>query len=91
MKYLAQITCSLLFISIVIKSFFTKVNAVDAIILLSVTSIYAMYEFFMDKKDKQDFEEYKKITDKNFEALKQDIQNNRDYISKLTASQSLRR
>lgn len=91
MKYPAQIVCSILFISIVTKSFFTKVNAVDAIILIAVTCVYSMYEFFMDKRDKKELEEYKKETTKNFETLRQDIQNNRDYISKLTASQSLRR
>lgn len=91
MKYPAQITCSLIFLSIVVKSFTKEVSYVDGIILLSVTSVYAMYEFIMNKKEKKELQEYKDKTDKHFKQLEEDIQNAKNYISKMTASNTLRR
>lgn len=87
----AQYACATIFLSIVIKGFFTELNIVDSVILSATAGIYAMYEYLTETKIRTEFEEYKKKTDNELIILEQKFNHAKDNISKLSVAQGLRR
>ena len=91
MKKISQIVSSILFSSIVIKSFFMQVSVVDATILISCALIFSMYEFLTEKQVKIEFEEFKKLNNTKLEQLQKDLSDTKNYMSKFSAGQAMRK
>ena len=91
MKSRAQTICALVFISIVIKSFFVSTNIVDAIILIAMAGIYCMYEFLTEQKTVIKMQLYKKETNARIETIQRDLDGTKNKVSTLNAGQALRR
>lgn len=91
MKKYTEIVSAIVFISIVIKSFFLKVNAVDATILLSSTFVYALNQFKTERKVLSDLEEFKKLNNTKLDSLQKDLNDTKNYMSKFSAGQALRK
>ena len=91
MKKHAQIVTSLIFVSIVIKGFFGNLSFTDSTILILSCLVYCMYEVMLNTKERKELEEYKKETQKKIQQLEEDIQNAKNYMSKIVTTQSIRR
>ena len=91
MKKPAQVVCAVLSIAIVLKSFFKLPVAVDAINLIALVSVYCMYEFLTEKKFQKDLVEMKEANEKKFEDLQKDVNDTKNYMSKVSTSIAFRK
>ncbi len=91
MKRSVEIISGIIFVSIVIKSFFLKVNAVDATILLAMTFVYALSQFKTEQKIQTEFEDFKKANNTKLDQLQKDLNDTKNYMSKFSAGQALRK
>jgi len=98
MKKIAQSVSSIVFLSIVVKGFFTNTNAVDAIILIASLVVFCMYEFLTEQKRvkelndyKKEVEEYKKETSARIFDIQKSIDHTKDYVSKISTAQAFRK
>lgn len=91
MKKHAQLVCTLLFISIVVKSFVNETNLVDAIALVATASIYCMYEFLTEQRTIKRFNLYKKETAARLDSLQKDLDGTKNKVSSINMGQAIRR
>ena len=91
MKRNAQILCTVLFISIVAKSFFMKVNAFDGVVVIIVGLIFSLYEVLTKNSLKKSLEDHKVDNDKKIEQLQKELLDTKNYMSKISAGQALRK
>lgn len=91
MKNTAQIVSSMLIVGIITKSFFTQVSVVDAINLIALVVVYCMYEFLSEKKLKKDLDILRSEHSEKLENLQKDLNDTKNYMSKVSTSMAFRK
>jgi len=91
MKKPAQIICSLLSFAIIMKSFFKSASAIDAINLIALVGVYCMYEFLNEKSLVNKVNELEKAHSIKIDKLEKDLNDTKNYVSKVSTSLAFRK
>lgn len=91
MKIKAQSICSILIIAIVLKSFFTYVSFVDAINMIALVSVYVLYELLTENKVVLDLKKLEQDQNSKIEKLQKDLDDTKNYMSKISTSIAFKR